>query len=561
MKKTITRLTTWQSILPVRFIAIIMALGALTFSSCDDEEKEDDDEDVTPTAAFSHTANQYDVQFSNGSILVETFDWDFGDGIGSSEESSPMYSYQAAGTYTVVLTVTSEDGVEDQMSADVTVIITPSAMFEITDTTFLEVTVDASLSTLVDSYSWDFGDGSDPLTDSLVTYEYAEGGTKTITLTTTSSDDVVDTYELSIDLRAAIPAVSLFELNTDESEFLDVRFVNNSTGGESFAWDFGDNVGVSTDSLPDLYSYAAAGTYTVTLEVTGEDGSTDESTLQVIVEAEPEPSAVADFTFVVNDLEVTFTDASTDANISTYSWDFGDGTGSSTDQNPVYTYPNTGGDFEVTLTLDGNDGVETSVTKTVSIEGNVEPVEEGYLRIYVLNNRTDVEAGQGEEEWLASSRVIAMSDVLLGTGGDFVELDISFNSGTNTEVYLWIQRLVVGAERDAALIDPEDIADTWIDLVTIDGGALIDDSECDSADSWDWSNSVNDLDNLEAAIDALPYILAGGTNKAGSSSTSYSGDKSLKLHQGQRRMFQAISVTASTDYNINLFYNVDVDAP
>jgi PKD repeat protein len=64
------------------------------------------------------------------------------------------------------------------------------------------------------------------------------------------------------------------------------------------------------------------------------------------------PTPTSDFTYVVNPSnngEVTFTNASTDA--TSYSWDFGDFTGTSTDANPIYTFASTGVyDVELTST-------------------------------------------------------------------------------------------------------------------------------------------------------------------------------------------------------------------
>jgi PKD repeat protein len=61
-------------------------------------------------------------------------------------------------------------------------------------------------------------------------------------------------------------------------------------------------------------------------------------------------------------LQVTFSDTST-GTITSYSWDFGDG-GSSTAQNPVYTFYNTG-TYVVTLTVSGPGGTSQA---TASIQ-------------------------------------------------------------------------------------------------------------------------------------------------------------------------------------------------
>jgi serine protease len=76
---------------------------------------------------------------------------------------------------------------------------------------------------------------------------------------------------------------------------------------------------------------------------------------------------VADFTYVVNDLTVTFTDQSydPDGTIVSWLWNFGD-SNTSTAQNPVHTYASSG-TYSVTLTVTDNDGATDSVSKDVSV--------------------------------------------------------------------------------------------------------------------------------------------------------------------------------------------------
>ncbi len=80
------------------------------------------------------------------------------------------------------------------------------------------------------------------------------------------------------------------------------------------------------------------------------------------------PKPVADFSFDVTDMVVSFTNASTDA--STYLWDFGDGS-TSTDENPTHTYADFGS-YTVTLTSKGSGGTNT-VTYDVTVASS-EPI-------------------------------------------------------------------------------------------------------------------------------------------------------------------------------------------
>jgi PKD repeat protein len=140
-----------------------------------------------------------------------------------------------------------------------------------------------------------------------------------------------------------------------------VIFTNTSTNASSFLWDFGDNA-TSTEKDPQ-HTYIAGGVYTVNLTATGSGGS---NSISKTVNIQTPVGPIANFTFTGNGIQapcvVTFTNTSEDA--STYSWDFGDGQ-TSTSENPTHTYT-TGGNFNVQLTVTGNTG-SNSITKSVGI--------------------------------------------------------------------------------------------------------------------------------------------------------------------------------------------------
>jgi PKD repeat protein len=75
--------------------------------------------------------------------------------------------------------------------------------------------------------------------------------------------------------------VANFEFEVNETSPLQVSFTDASENGESYAWNFGDGAGISTVKNPS-YTYAEAGTYSVTLVVTNPTGS-DEVTKEVTV--------------------------------------------------------------------------------------------------------------------------------------------------------------------------------------------------------------------------------------------------------------------------------------
>ena len=99
------------------------------------------------------------------------------------------------------------------------------------------------------------------------------------------------------------------------------------------------------------HTYEEAGTYTVSLSISGPGGRDIETKKDYIIVTEPpEANFTAERTKGIKPLTVQFTDIST-GTIDSYSWDFGDG-GTSTLRNPSHTYTQSG-DFAVSLTVIG----------------------------------------------------------------------------------------------------------------------------------------------------------------------------------------------------------------
>ncbi|HET6443307.1 MAG TPA: putative Ig domain-containing protein [candidate division Zixibacteria bacterium] len=82
-----------------------------------------------PTADFTYVATDLSVAFTENSTdgdgTVDQWSWDFGDSSNSTQQN-PNHTYTTAGTYSVELTVTDDDGATDSTTQSMTVAVTPN---------------------------------------------------------------------------------------------------------------------------------------------------------------------------------------------------------------------------------------------------------------------------------------------------------------------------------------------------------------------------------------------------------------------------------------------------
>jgi PKD repeat protein len=148
-------------------------------------------------------------------------------------------------------------------------------------------------------------------------------------------------------------------------DFIDASTDDGSVTG--WSWDFGDNSGSSSARHP-TYTYAAEGSYDVTLTATDNTGKTGEVTKTVTVTPPaPNEPPVAHFTSSCTYLSCAFTDGSTDddGTVAEWSWDFGDG-GTSTARNPSHTYA-AAGSYTVTLIVTDDDDATNEGSAAVTV--------------------------------------------------------------------------------------------------------------------------------------------------------------------------------------------------
>lgn len=225
------------------------------------------------TATFTNTS----TTFSPGA----TFSWNFGDNTSFNGPNPPLHNYPGVGSYTVTLIVHDTGAVCNEWD---------TVSYTLGFTTF-DVAVNATLSpddrgcapltiqfqpggTNVNTYFWDFGDGSPASNQQSPSYTYTQGGVYTVTFigsnNSPSACKNADTGYLTITVDTGHIAADFEVVVTDSCDEFNVEITNTSpqvTPTTVFNWYFGDGTSF-TGQTPGTHFYPSTGTYTITLIIT-----------------------------------------------------------------------------------------------------------------------------------------------------------------------------------------------------------------------------------------------------------------------------------------------------
>jgi len=195
--------------------------------------------------------------------------------------------------------------------------------------------------------------------------------TNTYTLTLTSLGGCSSSDDLEITVTD-IPTANFSADILSGCSPLTVNFTNLSSGGpfgNECVWDFGD--GTSSSGCASIqHVYTQSGLFTVTLTVTNLGGCSDSITFTDYIEVISSPIASfysTNSALNTYDSETQFINTSTNA--SSYIWNFGDGSGNETIENPYHTFPNENG-TTYTIMLVANNGQGCSDTTYLTIPVN-----------------------------------------------------------------------------------------------------------------------------------------------------------------------------------------------
>jgi len=353
------------------------------------------------TITFNASAS-YDL---SGHIV--SYVWDFGDGNSSWIESDPIahHIYVSFGSYLVNLTVTDNDNLTDWVTHTVAVYIHDVAIISVTPYP-TEVTVGQVVNVSVvaenQGTTTDTFDVSVYRDDTLIetktvsnlalgtnTTLYFLWNTTGVTLgnytikavatTVPGETDTTDNTKIDGTVTVMKAPVASFAVTPESPVVGEAATFDASSstpnGGTivSYVWDFGDGNSSWIESDPiAVHVYATFGNLTITLNITDSERLWDTESKIVTVRKHP----VANFTFTpsfpVTGENMTFNATASQpngGNIANYTWDFGDGSNTTTVADPIITHVYTSsGSFNATLTIQDSEGLIDIVTTVVTVQ-------------------------------------------------------------------------------------------------------------------------------------------------------------------------------------------------
>lgn len=180
-------------------------------------------------ADFTFEVDALTVQFKDASEGATAYLWNFGDE-NTSTEASPEHTYDAAGTYTVKLTVQDAAGNSKSVEKEVSVAGAVKAYFTATAQTdragkFGKIfTLDATASENAASIVWDFGDGSEASTEFSVNHEFPEfDKTYTVKATVTGVGGDTDVFEETVEVIGYNELLKGGSMEEDDAAFWTVK--------------------------------------------------------------------------------------------------------------------------------------------------------------------------------------------------------------------------------------------------------------------------------------------------------------------------------------------------
>jgi gliding motility-associated-like protein len=330
-----------------------------------------------------NSVNFTDLSTINTPYLIQSFNWNFGDGSFVNNNQNPSYLFASDSVFSVQLVVVSNFGCSDSISKIITINPNPIINFTADDTTacallcanFQDLTFLHTGNNV--AWLWNFGDGS-PI-NALVNPSHcytnnSSPASYTITLTVTSDSGCVSVF--SKNNYIAVYPNPIADFSSSNVCFgTSVTFTNSSTIPtndtiQSWAWDFGDSSQVNTNqTITGGHLYALPNNYNVELVAVSGFGCLDTIVKTVTVSPNPFVNFSTIDTVGCEPLCISFQNLSSVVTGTTiqYVWNVGDGSPASNSQSFDHCYINDSvfapAYFNVTLTVTSDSGCISTLSK------------------------------------------------------------------------------------------------------------------------------------------------------------------------------------------------------
>ncbi|OFY94198.1 MAG: hypothetical protein A2309_11440, partial [Bacteroidetes bacterium RIFOXYB2_FULL_35_7] len=301
---------------------------------------------------------------------AELFSWNFGDNSPLVfNQNNISHSYPERGDYSVNFSASNNTNNCNYQLTIPVLVRKAIASFSV-DTSYgcpgLDVYLDPTSSQdaqhdqFLNRYYWQFSDNNTSMaTNGTHEHTFMNQGSHTIRLT------VKDLYNCTSSVTKKIkiynPEISFtsdYQQGCLPANFHFINNTNNDTTVSNIVWNFGDGA-TATETNPE-HLYQQYGNYNVSLSVTNAlNCASSLSKTDYIKVIKPDASFIANNPENCLNNEISFHDIS-QSNITTYLWNFGDGTTSTLDA-PFHAYQDTGR-YTVTLNITDNHGCDTSHT-------------------------------------------------------------------------------------------------------------------------------------------------------------------------------------------------------
>ena len=323
------------------------------------------------------------VNFKDATPGAVKWDWNFGyyyngSPTGTSSAQNPSFTYTSDGNYAVSLQVTNADGCVNSTSQYFSIVRPSASIYADAPTisqcsSLITYPFHISTSETLKSVKWNFGDGGSS-TDPNPSHGFKNTGTYQVTMTYTTRDGCTGTAIVTVYSQPPPNPVAVYTTPGYPATCNKPITVGFSTWSSepltSYNWTFGDPYGssnTSTGATPS-HDYTVNGKYVAQLTYVTASGCKGTASSSVII-LDPKITSL-DFSMSPNPVcgnnLVSFTTTPNNFDISTYNWNFGDGTasyGSTVSHNYQAS-----GTYTVTLYAQNLGGCDTTITKTITVK-------------------------------------------------------------------------------------------------------------------------------------------------------------------------------------------------